>query len=611
MDDYVATPGDLPSPDGGLPVTGETNDVRPAGRQPRDEARSPIRVLPEIVATRIAAGEVVERPASVVKELIENALDAGAARIRVDVRGGGLETIRVADDGDGIPRGELWLACQRHATSKLPAGPRGLASTLERVQTLGFRGEALPSIAAVSELTIVTATDMSGIGHRVSVLDGRLAADGPAPRPRGTTVTARGLFQNVPVRLAAAARVQTEIAQIVLTSRRLALAAPDVALEIAVEDRIALRTSGSGDLATTLIEVYGSGIRGALISLPRLTIAATRIWGVVSGPELTRPGRDGIHLIVNGRAVQPRGLSHLLETAYRPLVPRGRHPLLVIAIETAPSRVDVNIHPAKLDVRLRDERAIGLAIGEQIRSTLGQQPVQLQDSFAVGLAALPRVARLEERTATWDEDAPIVTPGLPPLRLVGQVRRRMLLLEGSAGLYLIDQHRAHERMIYESLLPRDGRPMAERLPLPDPLLLELRPAQERQLGRRLDDLAALGFELERFGGRAFLLRAVPVLPGLSGAESEGAQAGLGLAEELPPMLIDGLDDDSGEGWREHLLIRLACRTAVRRGRQLDRDAMRALVEGVGNTSAPAVCPHGSPMLMHVGDDLLHRQFDWD
>lgn len=568
-------------------------------------ARPPIRVLPAAAVARIAAGEIIERPASVVKELVENALDAEARDIRVDIRGGGLGSIRVSDDGAGIPPGELRMACLRHATSKLADGDLG------RVRTLGFRGEALPSIAAVAELTLVSAVDGSGVGGRLVIREGQVMIDEPAPRPRGTTVTVRHLFSNVPARLAAAARPQTEIAGIGQTMRRLALAAPHVRLALLVDGRPVFGAAGSGDLATTLIDVYGQAVAGDLLPLGPVEVAGARLWGVVAGPDVTRPGRGQVNVIVNGRWVQPRGVLASIEAAYRPVLPRGRHPVLALVVETAPDTVDINIHPAKLEVRLLAEHAIGAALGELVRATLGQRPVPLGGGLLrTGLVALPGPSSLAETGVPYhDGDAPIVTPGLPPLRLIGQVQDRLLLLEGPDGLYMVDQHRAHERILYERLVAAHGGSAPEPVALPEPLVLELRPAAAARFGRRLDALAALGFELEVFGGRAFLLRAAPDLPGvLPGA----GMAGLGEPDELVMTLLTLADEEAGEGegWRERLLVRLACRTAVRRGRPLDRPAMRALVESLGHTDAPAVCPHGSPLLMHMSGALLERQFRW-
>lgn len=567
----------------------------------------PIRVLPAPVVARIAAGEVIERPASVVKELVENALDAGARQIRIDVQGGGLALIRVSDDGCGIPADQMPLACARHATSKLPD------DDLEQVRTLGFRGEALPSIATVAELTLVSAIDDSGVGQRLVLRGGSVAVSEPAPRSRGTTVTVRHLFQNVPARLASCGRPQTEIREISQTVRRLALAAPHVRMSLYMDGRLTLHTDGGGDLSEALVAVYGAALSGRLIPLGPIEVARARIAGVVAGPEVTRPGRGQITFIVNGRAVQPRGLLAQVETAYRPVLPRGRHPVLAVTIDVPPGLVDINIHPAKLEVRLRAEREIGAAIGEMIRDALGRQPLPLRAEPAVGAAALaPTLVHLAEARPVWDDDAPIITPGLPPLRLIDQVQRRLLLLEGDDGLYLVDQHRAHERVIFEHLVARHGDGGPEPVALPEPLLLELRPAQVARFARRLDDLAALGFQCESFGGRMFLLRAAPALPGVFTTPGDTALAGVGEADGLVAELVALADSEpgEGEGWRQELLVRLACRSAVRRGRHLERPAMRALVEALGHTRAPAVCPHGSPLLIHVSDTLLERQFGW-
>jgi len=584
----------------GRSVPGQVNH---SGTGAGPGSRPIIRVLSATTVARIAAGEIIERPASVVKELVENALDAGALAVRVDVRGGGLTLIRVGDDGTGIPASEVRLACQRHATSKLASDDLG------SVQTLGFRGEALPSIAAVAELTIVSAADAGGVGQRLTLRDGRFVIDEPAPRPRGTTVTVRHLFANVPARLASAGRAQTEIAQIGQTVRRLALAAPGVRISLLIDDRTVLQTTGANDLATTLIEVYGQSLAGSLLPLGPLEVSGARVMGVVSGAEVTRPSREQLNVVINGRWVQPRGLLSLIEAAYRPVLPRGRHPVLALIINTPSEAVDINVHPAKLEVRLLEERVIATACGNLIRTVLGQRPIMLRERLAVGVAALRSPISLAETRNEYDDVAIIMTPGLPDLRLVGQVQGRLLMLEGSAGLYLVDQHRAHERILYERLIATHGGSAPEPVALPEPLLLELRPAQVARFSRRLDDLAALGFECEIFGGRTFLLRSAPVLPGVVHGEM---LHGLGEPGELVPALLGlAADDMDGEGWRERLLISLACRTAVRRGRPLDRPEMRALVEGLGRTGAPAVCPHGSPLLMHVSETVLEREFGWE
>jgi DNA mismatch repair protein MutL len=594
------------------PVLDDRSDLLTAESTARPEGS--IRVLPAGVAAGIAAGETIERPASVVKELIENALDAGATSIRVDIRGGGLDLIRVNDDGGGIRAAELWLACQRHATSKYPAD--GLAA----VRTLGFRGEALPSIAGVAELDLLSATGNGG-GWRLTMRGGRVLRDEPAPRPVGTTVTVRGLFADLPARRSAftGPHARSETTQIGMTLRRLALAAPGVRFALHVEDRLALQTSGSGEPQNALCEVYGHALQPSLIPLGPTTATGATMSGVISGAEATRPGRSGVTLVVNGRPVYGRSLQSGLEAAYRPLLPRGRHPVLLLAIEVDPRRVDVNVHPGKLEVRLRDEREIAATLANLVRDALGRRPLRLRWEPLTGAAALARDAEsaLAESPAVWDDASPIETPGLPALRLIGQVGARLVLLEGDAGLYLVDQHRAHERILYERMRAAhangDGSAV-EPIVLPEPLLVEVGIPQAAALERRLAELAKLGFAMEEFGGRSFLLRTAPVLPGVvAGADALGlgslADAN-GLAEALALASDEAETAGDGETWQERLLVRLSCRTAVRRGRVLERPLMRALVEGLGHTAAPAVCPHGSPLLMHVTADALERQFGW-
>jgi DNA mismatch repair protein MutL len=583
-------------------------------RQPGREGGG-IRVLPVGVAAGIAAGETIERPASVVKELVENALDAGARSIRVDIRGGGLDLIRVGDDGGGIRAPDLWLACQRHATSKYP--PEGLAA----VRTLGFRGEALPSIAGVAELDLVSATGEGVGGWRLTLRGGRVLRDEPAARPIGTTVTVRGLFADLPARRSTftGSHARNETSQIGAVVRRLALAAPGVRFALHVENRLALQSSGSGDLLTVIAETHGHALSGSLIPLGPVEAAGATIRGAIAGAEVTRPGRSGVTLLVNGRPVFGRALQSALEASYRPLLPRGRHPVLVMAIEIDPRRVDVNVHPSKLEVRLREERAIALAMAELIRDALGRRPLRLRWEPLTGAAALLREAEtaIAESPAAWDDASPIVTPGLPEVRLIGQVGGRLLLLEGEAGLYLVDQHRAHERILYERMratyVDGNGHRDADASPivLPEPLLVEVGLPQAAALNQRLPELRSLGFALEEFGGRAFLLRSAPAMPGVlpGGSLADLAEPGM-LADALVLAAGDAEAAGDGETWQERLLVRLSCRTAVRRGRSLPWPAMRALVEGLGHTGAPAVCPHGSPLLMHVGAETLERQFGW-
>jgi DNA mismatch repair protein MutL len=603
------------------------------------EVRQPIRPLPPRAAERIAAGEVIERPASVVKELVENALDAGAATIRVEVRGGGLRLVRVVDDGCGIPADEIPLAFQRHATSKI----RGVED-LAQLATLGFRGEALASIAAVAEVDVLTAADYCGLGTEAAVRGGNVVACAPRPRHRGTTVTVRYLFQNVPARLKFVANARGELAAITAVVQRYALAYPEVRFTLLVEGRQTLRTSGRG-LAATLPEVFGAAVAEALHELPPLTVGEARLSGYLSARHVTRPNRSGIVLLVNRRWVEARALLQALEAAYRPLLPRGRHPIAVLACTLPPHAVDVNVHPAKTEVKLLHGAALAEALGRWVREALGRSAAQPAADLDLGLSQLTRHGTLREAggapagwrvaeqrewpslaaAGSWrpalpsapshGDRPPEVTAALrvaedegvrgrrltgagslPPLRLVAQVQQALLLCEGPGGLYLLDQHRAHERVLYERLRAQHGPATASEI---EPVVLELRPADAARLASRLPQLAALGFQCEWFGGRSFLVRAAPAWP--SGDAVVGAAS-------LSAALTEAAAEEGD--WQDRLLISIACHSALRRGVPLSWEAMEALLAELDTVAAPAVCPHGSPLILHLSEPFLTRQFRW-
>src|SRR4051812_32836381 len=352
----------------------------PAGPEEAASPRGAIPVLPPRAAERIAAGEVVERPASVVKELVENALDAGARQLRVEIRGGGLRLVRGVDDGCGIPADEIAPAFERHATSKI----RGV-DDLERLATLGFRGEALPSIAAVAEVAMLTASDDDALGQEALVRGGRVVGLTPRPRARGTTVAVRYLFQTVPARLKFVANARGEVAAIGALLRRFALAYPRVRFTLQVEGRTAFRTSGGG-VEAALAEVHGATVAAALRLLPPREVAGARLTGYLGERHVTRPHRGGITLVVNGRLVETRELLAALEAAYRPLLPRGRHPVALLGCDLPPHAVDVNVHPAKTEVKFWRGRELAEGLAAWVREALGRAAAEPPAGVDLGWA---------------------------------------------------------------------------------------------------------------------------------------------------------------------------------------------------------------------------------
>ncbi|MHB8573732.1 MAG: DNA mismatch repair endonuclease MutL [Dehalococcoidia bacterium] len=558
----------------------------------------PILLLPPSVAERIAAGEVIDRPAAAVKELIENAIDAGATEIRVEARGGGLRLIRVTDNGHGIPADEVELALQRHATSKLRT-----IEDLDRIDTLGFRGEALASIGAMAELTLLSATEAS-TAVSCTFRAGRLLERVTAARAAGTTVTVRDLFTTMPARLKFMRGARGEAAQIGAVVRRFALGRPDLRLSLTLDAHVAFRSEG-GDLRTSLAAVYGAETAEAAMPMDPFEAAGAQMWGMLGGRNATRANRTQIALFINGRYVRPQPLLAAIEEGYRRLLPRGRHPIGAVFLTVPPADLDVNIHPAKLDVRLRHETEICAALAEAVRSTYSRNATVLtrgaQLSLSGGqrrLSGLSRRVSEERPQWGWEEGAASVTmpesEALPALRLAGQLHNALIVAETEHGFYLVDQHRAHERIIYERLIAGSG---GERQALIEPALVQLPPAAARRLAARLPELEALGFSCEEFGTDRFLLRGVPADADLAG-----------IAASLPDFIREAAE--AAEGWHEALLASLSCRAAIRKGRPLSLAEARDLLLRLGAVSAPALCPHGSPVMIYLPEPFLSRQFDW-
>lgn len=596
-----------------------------------------IEALPREVIDRIAAGEVIERPASVVRELIDNALDAGATTIRIELRDGGLRLIRVADDGSGIEPDELALACQPHTTSKIHT-----LDDLSSISTLGFRGEALASIAAVAELEIVSAQNADGLAKSLLIQpgdeQGKLDA---ASRPsRGTTVTVRDLFSNVPARRALLRGPRTEAARILSVARSYALIHPAIHFTVADDGQLALQTPGT-DLSATIAALYGADVGHALLPFGPLHVDDVTLSGLIATRNFTFPTREHVFVAINGRSVANRALLSAVESGYRPVLRKGRHPLLVTNITVPPDSIDANVHPGKAEVLLRQESALISYLRESIHHTLGNAPISAAQSsrpiaptFAVALQLhLPTTRKrrgliLGERKrgyttnqmpiAHLDADEP-ATSALPLLQSLGQFEESIILAQSPQGhLYLVDQHRAHERILYEELLRQRAHP-SHRLDtvaalddepanttlaagvsqlLLEPILVELTPSQAEILSLRLAELAALGLECQHFGGSAFLVRALPHLPG-------SAQQPTAFARALTQDASEDSDD-----WIDHLCISLACRSAIRRGQPLTLAEQQRLLDDLRTAATTAVCPHGSPLALRYSKSFLTRAFEW-
>lgn len=687
--------------------------------------RTPIRILSEDVSNKIAAGEVIERPASIVKELVENAIDAGATRVSVEVKGGGKELIRVVDDGSGIPAEQAHLAFMRHATSKIYQ-----AEDLVSIGTLGFRGEALPSIASVSKVEFLTRTADADDGVLLEVQGDRIRSS-VCGAPPGTQVTVRDLFYNTPARFKFLKSDTAERRAIAEFLTAAALAHPQIAFRLTLEGRQTMQTPGSGNLKEAIAAVYGRSILADLIS-----VEWQEPWGGVFGyvgkPRLAKGNRSTETVFVNGRWVQNRLLFAAVERGYEALLPQRRFPMAVLHIAIDPTLIDVNVHPAKTEIRFRDERAVFAAVmratrsalvGANLVSHLGQPvtdervspappsssaPVPAGDSIAAtgespaadlkssettqtrlswsglfapekkadrpaglgnvewvgesrsvypapgkvaepptaptGSAASPWVSRTPEAEAEtmaegdrdgiaaaaedpaaarmpaahermplsqleaerareqWEKDA--FAYGFDPreylatAHVLGQLAGTYILVPVPSGLWLIDQHVAHERILFEAVLAGSGDEETAAQELLAPHTVTLSPSLASSLVDHLDELATLGFHVEAFGGNDFLVRAVPVAVG-----RRPAAALVQIVEDLAAVVVEG-----GPSQRERAAASIACRGAIKAGERLSPEAMRNLLRRLATVENPYACPHGRPIIVQLSLTEIARRF---
>ena len=546
-----------------------------------------IHQLPQEVADAIAAGEVIERPASVVKELIENALDAEARRITVDVRGAGRTSIRVNDDGSGIEPGELQLAFVRHATSKVAALP-----DLNAITTLGFRGEALASIAAVADV------ECSSGGARIHLRGGAVLDAGAGPLLPGVNLEVRDLFANVPARLKFLKSDATEVAAIRDTVASYALLHPHVKFQLSIDGRVALSTPGDGNRRRASAAVHGAAVAAEMLEIVGLPL----IQGIVSQPRVSRGSRDWIVLAVNARPIASRTLLYALEECYQGRLERGRHPVAVLDIGIDPELVDVNVHPAKREVRFRDENAVFAAVQRGVRAALGgSEPFFYRapstavatTTFSAGGVEAPAFGGVAVQDLVTRE-AP--APAEAPLRPLGQIGQGYIVAEGPLGLVLVDQHAAHERILYNRLLARlrDGRGMTQ--PLLMPAAIDVEPALMAAAADHSTELAALGLELEEFGPRSLRITSIPT-------EMPVSRATKAVQETLA-----ALAENRSDGAIEKAAAELACHSAVRFGDVLDVAEQRRLLTDLEQAEESITCPHGRPTRLLVDWQELTRHF---
>jgi DNA mismatch repair protein MutL len=659
---------------------------------------SKIRVLSDHVANQIAAGEVVERPASVAKELVENSIDAGARRVEVDVEGGGRRLLRVADDGSGMTRDDAVLAFERHATSKISS-----AEDLEHITTLGFRGEALASIASVARVELVTQTEDEAEGTRVVVEGGRMRDVAPAARARGTTIAVRDLFFNVPARRKFLRSEATESFHLTNLVTHYALAHPEIAFALTNNGREVLRAGAASDLRERAYQIFGAEFLEGLLEVGGERERVARVGGYVSAPRERRTTRDAQYLFVNGRFVRDRLVARALSEGYRAVLPHGTYPAALLFLEVPPEEVDVNVHPAKTEVRFRRGSAVADAVRDAVRGALATGGfLRLEENFVAApdqdeadaftndagannaatsftspddffrgassadfqrpasdrdAADSPRQASLsstreayavergdeqnltgDERSRRGDEQdfggderglsgderpaseasalddaalpplgsaaglvreaaAELLTPNIRPL---GQLEDSFIIASDGEGLLLIDQHAAHERILFDEYRRLEQSRAHESQQLLVPETFDLTPAQAAAFGEVSSELERLGFGLMRLSGRTVAVRSVPA--GLPHAD----------ARNLLAEILDAVDAEKRGRARarlgEQVAATLARHAAVKAGTPLSSEKMSWLIERLLQTSSPTTCPHGRPVILRLAKRDIERGF---
>lgn len=595
-----------------------------------------IHILSDDLASKIAAGEVIERPASVVKELVENSLDAGARDIRLEVRGGGQRLIRVADDGSGIAAADVPTAFARHGTSKLET-----ADDLFAIQTLGFRGEALPSIAAVARVTMITRSVAETNGTIFKVESAQTLLYQPHGAPRGTVITVEDLFRSVPARLKFLKSPGAESAHIAELVHAYALAYPHVRFSLVNDGKLTFQSAGSAKLGDVLFKVLGGETAREMIEVlietsdenREVDALASRVSPLVNGyispPSIHRGNRRLQYFFVNGRWIEDRSLAYAVSEAYHTLLMVGRFPLFVLNVKLPPDAVDVNVHPTKMQVRFREPGEVYRVVQRTVRRALNEKFPVPTISFGTtadgrpqttsptpthaALNLIPTVngqppasdaATGETQVAPSFPSFPSVPSSLPMLRVLGQIASTYIICEGPDGLYLVDQHAAHERVLYEKWMSERETVFAAQNLL-EPLPVELSPAHWAVYESERENLERAGFQLEPFGGSTLLLRAIPTL--LKKREPRAALLEILDLTDEGGNPIHAVEFTAAQA--EARLIMSICKgAAVKGGQVMALEEMRALIRDLEKTASPRTCPHGRPTMIQLNLTTLQKEF---
>jgi len=588
-----------------------------------------IRVLDEIVANKIAAGEVVERPAAVVKELLENSIDAGASKIEIEIQESGCKLIKVTDNGFGMIKEDAILSLERHATSKIRN-----ADDLFAITTLGFRGEALSSIAAVSTLELTTRMEEQLAGSYIKVIGGDMKEIQEIGCPVGTSISVSNLFFNTPARLKYLKSAATEMGHILDVVNHLSLAYPHIAFRLTHNGRTSLFSTGSANLQEVILNIYGKQTAKEMI-LVNAASFAMQIKGLIGKPILARGNRSHIIFFVNGRYIRNRTISRAVEDAYKTFLPIHKYPIVILNLTINPDEIDVNVHPTKTEIRFSKEKDLYLLVFQTISQALKTNilipqvqveekgevkenkflPLELDLQVEKKAEKIQNKEEIKEAFTSYPSNSlvsktivetrekeiiPLPTKKLPIMNIIGQLRRTFILAEGEDGLFILDQHAAHERILYEQFKASRQKREIISQSLLIPIMLELT-TKERAVWCELEKiLSEVGFLIENFGGNSYLIREIP-----SFAKDKDV---LPLIREIIDYFLQTGQEKEKNHWQEKALITMSCRMAIKAGDNLDKREMQELLAMLENTGNPYTCPHGRPTLLDFSWLQLEENF---
>jgi len=593
-----------------------------------------ILILDNMTINQIAAGEVVERPASIIKELVENSIDAGASAITIEIRDGGTSFIRVTDNGKGMSSADARISFNRHATSKIES-----SKDLSNIVTLGFRGEALASIAAVTHMEMITRERDSMSGIQIINHGGHIVEDREIGCPEGTTIIAKNIFYNTPARLKFLKSPRTETAYISDLVGRFILAQPDISFKYINNGKMVYYSPGDKDLKHAALSVYGKDVIEQILPLePIDTSVGVKLWGLLGKPSLARKNRSHQSFFVNRRYVKSKLLEEAIETAYKPYLTINQFPWIVLHIDIEPNRIDVNVHPTKTEIRFRDEDEISQIIQYHISAILEENPyipTIKEDSFisfdindvdednSQQLGVFPSIPMDRDkddkteyttntrpieilRTKDYDYDTDrnsgddnVIRNEPLPLKVIGTIFATYILVEGNQQCFLIDQHAAHERLVYERykrMLENQAIITQQLLP---PVVIEVTHAEHIIINESMDVFLSLGFDIESFGSRSFAIRGVPVILGTSNPREFFEELLYGAKE---------LGQGSNYKLRTDDIIRMSCKKAIKAGDKLSDMEIVALLRDLMDKRIPMTCPHGRPIMISLTKMELERMF---